>query len=66
MGLLFRPDPAPTLPTSLDSGFDLCVVEANNVNMDTAEQKLEQAFLTLPTLRHVGMALWQFVCGIAT
>jgi hypothetical protein len=32
--------------------------------MNTIEQELEQAFLKLPTLKHVGMALLQFVCGI--
>ena len=32
--------------------------------MDTAEHELEQAFLKLPTLKHVGMALLQFANGI--
>jgi len=34
--------------------------------MDTIEQELEQAFLKLPTLKYVGIALLQFVCGIST
>ena len=32
--------------------------------MNTIEQELEQAFLKLPTLKHVGMALLQFAYGI--
>ena len=32
--------------------------------MKTIEQELEEAFLKLPTLKHVGMALMQFVCGL--
>jgi hypothetical protein len=33
--------------------------------MDTIERELEQAFLALPTLKYVGMALLQFICGIS-
>lgn len=34
--------------------------------MDMIEQQLEQAFLKLPTLKHVGMALMQFTFAIST
>jgi hypothetical protein len=33
--------------------------------MDTIEEELEQEFLGLPTLKYVGMALLQFICGIS-
>jgi hypothetical protein len=59
------PDPGPALPIPLHSEFDLQVVGTNNVNMDTTEQELEQAFLTLPTLNHAGMALLQYLRGIS-